>query len=259
MSNVKIYVATHKRDDNLLKIPYSYYIPIHCGKEIYKEENTGEFLPKLGDNTGDNISVKNPNYCELTAMYWIWKNDDSQPNDIVGLNHYRRYFSEEFKEDSEILTRETIQKWLEDYDFLVNGCSTAEDYTISDEESVYRAYENCHVINDLDIALEAIELYYPLLYDIINHEIKHSGAMCLCNMLITRKKYFDEYCEFLFTVMAYVESKINLNDEAHEGYNARVFGFLGERLFRPWLKATGYSGRPAPVLNWEVYSGYKWN
>lgn len=47
-------------------------------------------LPYIGDDTGDNITQKNKNYCELTAMYWIWKYDSSK---IVGLCHYRRYFT----------------------------------------------------------------------------------------------------------------------------------------------------------------------
>lgn len=28
----------------------------------------------IGDNTGDNISLRNSNYCELTGLYWAWKN-----------------------------------------------------------------------------------------------------------------------------------------------------------------------------------------
>ena len=76
--NDHVYVVSHKN----AKFPTeSIYKPIQVGKK--------ESFTEIRDNTGDNISEKNPNYCELTAAYWIWKNDKS---DITGLTHYRRYF-----------------------------------------------------------------------------------------------------------------------------------------------------------------------
>ena len=79
--DIKILIATHKeywmpRDE--------VYLPIHVGKENKQE------LGYIGDNTGCNISIKNPNYCELTAIYWAWKN---LKVDYIGLVHYRRYFT----------------------------------------------------------------------------------------------------------------------------------------------------------------------
>ena len=47
------------------------------------------FKETLHDNDGENISSKNPMYCELTAQYWAWKNADA---DYYGFCHYRRYF-----------------------------------------------------------------------------------------------------------------------------------------------------------------------
>ena len=274
--NVKIYIAMHKPDDRVLKIFPSYYIPIHCGKDIYKKEEYNdeiEFLPELGDNTGDNISKLNPYYCELTAMYWIWKNNKDNLDDIVGLNHYRRYFSNGEK-DREIkvrnnikyitpLKKEKIIEILNDYNFITHGGGDLDDKFyqeyFSDYEkrsakykiekfSVYDGYKHGHIIEDLNNALVIIKKLYPDLYPLMEFEIKTNGAMCLCNLVITKKKYFNEYCEFLFPVLSYVYDHINFNDNKHKDYQARALGFLSERLFRPWLIATKHTSKEVPVI-----------
>jgi len=81
VKNIKIIVASHKKyqmpEDDM-------YLPLHVGAE------GKEKLGYQGDNTGDNISIKNPYFCELTGLYWAWKNLEA---DYIGLVHYRRYFS----------------------------------------------------------------------------------------------------------------------------------------------------------------------
>ena len=89
MSKSKIIVCAHKKDfvmDNEL------YMPLQVGKAIAKVD-----LGFQGDDTGDNISAKNPNYCELTGLYWAWKNLDA---DYIGLAHYRRHFKGKKKSDN---------------------------------------------------------------------------------------------------------------------------------------------------------------
>ena len=44
----------------------------------------------IGDDTGENISERNANFCELTGLYWAAHNIDS---DYIGIVHYRRYFA----------------------------------------------------------------------------------------------------------------------------------------------------------------------
>ena len=69
MKKVTILVACHK-PDNAFK--NDVYTPIHVGRAISKWRE--EMADMIGDDTGDNISSKNPFYCELTAQYWAWKN-----------------------------------------------------------------------------------------------------------------------------------------------------------------------------------------
>lgn len=85
-------VAYHKLSTD---IKDSIFTPIHVGKAVSLQN-----LDMIGDNTGDNISRKNPIYCEMTAMYWAWKN--LKDCDYIGLCHYRRIMT--FKRDTVIRT-----------------------------------------------------------------------------------------------------------------------------------------------------------
>ncbi len=113
--NIKILVATHKKYD----MPNdNCYFPIQVGKEGKKLS-----LDYQEDNTGDNISYKNKYYCELTGLYWGWKNSNS---DYIGLAHYRRHFSNKnllfrtFNEKSNcVLTDKEIQDLLNKYEVIL--------------------------------------------------------------------------------------------------------------------------------------------
>lgn len=81
---IKIAIATHK----YYPMPIdSCYIPLYIGhkKGTPKVEEQYQY-----EDEGQNISNKNSLYCELTAMYWIWKNVKA---DYYGLFHYRRYLT----------------------------------------------------------------------------------------------------------------------------------------------------------------------
>ena len=110
--DIKILIATHKSywmpDDPV-------YLPLHVGAEGKAE------LGYTRDNTGDHISSKNKNFCELTGLYWAWKNLDA---DYIGLVHYRRYFTRKEvhnieKKKSQILTKEDWENLLSRYPVIV--------------------------------------------------------------------------------------------------------------------------------------------
>ena len=84
MSEIKIFVCnTPGKKSTIINDPM--YVPMLGGAAL--NSNNPNNLP--GDNTGDNISQKNPTLCELTVQYWAWKNVEA---DYFGFCHYRRYF-----------------------------------------------------------------------------------------------------------------------------------------------------------------------
>lgn len=266
MNGFKMYVVAHRPFDYLKTIKdIPGYTPIHCGKSIYTDTEQG-YLPELGDNTGNNISWKNRYYCELTGLYWIWKNDKSQPDDIVGIEHYRRYFGDDVDTP---LSHKHAEHILTYYDFIVNGAAVELQDLVRPqvecgefdlgEYSVYRGYRDCHVISDMDCALRGIKELYPDLYPVINYELRQNGAMAICNMMVTYKRYLDEFCSFLFPLYSWMEKELNFQELMHTGENQRFFGYLSERLLHPWLMATKHTAYTGAELDFSKYSGYEWD
>ena len=100
-----MYVVTHKKlpPKHIQRLPEGYKI-IHAGKILGKD------FGYLGDSTGENISELNPYLNEITALYWFWKNTS---HSIVGLSHYRRFFTTDGKN---FLTREKAIDLLQDFE-----------------------------------------------------------------------------------------------------------------------------------------------
>ncbi len=232
MENIKIYVATHKK----FEIPKEeIYIPIRVGAALNKES-----FGYLRDDSGDNISVKNKNFCELTATYWILKNDKS---DIVGLTHYRRYFFKKWKNNkiSNIINREDIEKILNKNDIIVPNS------TFIIKHNVEKSWEKTHMKKDYDECRKVISEKYPDYIEAFD-KFGKGKFLFLCNMFIARKDIFDSYYNWLFDILFELEKRINIDD--YDDYNKRLYGFLSERLFNVWLiKHNELKIKKMPVYN----------
>lgn len=230
--NIKIIIATHKN----YKIPRDeLYLPLQVGAELHPR------LEYTGDNTGNNISRKNPNYCELTALYWAWKNSDA---DYIGLCHYRRYFAEKNSGDkwSRILTHETAAKLLEASDVIL---PRKRNYYI---ETNYSQYIHAHHKQDLDITREILSEKYPAYVPAFDNYMKQTKGHHF-NMFVMRKDILSGYCEWLFDVLGELENRLDITDYSEN--DKRVFGFVSERLVDTWLDTNGITYTELPVINME--------
>ncbi len=203
------------------------YLPIHVGSSLHPD-----ILPKITqDNTGDNISRLNPYYCELTAIYWLWKNNTS---DYKGLVHYRRYFaSPKFTTRhlnnrlDRILTTPNLYHLIKANDLII---PRKRYYVI---ETVYSHYAHTHYASHLDATRNILQRLSPksiLYWDSLMK--KRSAHMF--NMMIMKRDLFDAYCEWLFPILFELEKKID--PAQYDSFQARYLGRISELLFNVWIK-----------------------
>lgn len=211
-----IYVVTHKKFNYKLK---DNYIPIQVGKS-----NTRNELPYISDDTGDNISLKNANYCELTAIYWIWKNVDDCDN--IGIVHYRRYFV--YGVDSKLVDDYYINKYLNKYDVIL-------PYEYKTESTVYNHFINSTSGREKDLKnLKMIisEKYPEYIKDY--DYIMNSKRTSYCNMAIMSKSNYNKYCKWLFDILFSLEKVTDLSGYTKQ--EQRLYGFLSEFLLNVWIR-----------------------
>jgi hypothetical protein len=221
--NIKILVAAHKK---YIMPKSKMYIPVHAGREGKKD------LGYTGDNTGDNISVKNPNFCELTVIYWAWKNLDC---DYIGLNHYRRYFTtkkisninKKSNKFDFILTKQEVQDLLKKYDIITTNKQKLYF------KNVLTKYAQQHHVKDLLNCGKIIEKKYPEYKDAFDIVMK-SKEYSICNMFIMSKENLDKYALWLFDILFELEKQTDISE--YTPLQKRIYGFLSERLFNVWLE-----------------------
>ena len=210
--SVKIIIATHKEYDMPKE---ENYIPVFVGSAL-----TDLDLPYQRDDEGENISIKNKSYCELTGLYWAYKNLKA---DYIGLCHYRRYLD---LKDIEI----------EKYDIIL---PKKRHYYI---ETVYDQFGHAHGYHALDIVREIIKEEHPVYLTSFDTCMRRK-SLHIYNMFVMKFEFFVLYCDFLFDVLFKAEQQLGNVD--------RLYGYLSERLLDVFIDANGYDYIERKVIETE--------
>lgn len=215
--------------------------PIRCGSALSDAP-----IDILRDDVGDNISAKNKAYCELSAIYWAWKNDNSSSH--IGFCHYRRFFDFRPDEDRTVdpyyvirsktidaekfgLDDATIDAMVAKHQAIVAAPADIRTLSFKDLRHQYRATED-HFLQDLDKAGEIIAEISPEYSDSFNETL--NGYLLHPNlMFILPRETFNRFCEFVFPVLDRLEREIPVVGRSPSG--RRAIGYVGERLFNVFL------------------------
>jgi hypothetical protein len=227
--------------------------PIHVGRAIAAAP-----LPDMiGDDTGDALSERNPAYCELTALYWAWKNAAPEKTHI-GLMHYRRLLDLTGRAATGPVearpARLDIAPWLAEVEtWLAQG---EVDLVLPRlhvmGRSVADNYARAHQSQDFDAARAVIAADHPAYLAAFDAVAGQNGVR-LGNMFLMRRDLFERYCAWLFDILFKVEAQA-LDRALYAPQQRRYLGFLGERLFTVWaahLARTepGLRRREVSILN----------
>ena len=168
------------------------------------------------DHIGENISEKNGNYSELTALYWMWKNklerSDSQDHaEYYGLVHYRRIL--DIRDDDLFRLR-------------ANHVDVVLPFPTVHEPNILEHHRRYISESDWDAMLQAFSELYP--HEIkLAYEIFDQPFFLNYNIILARKQVLKDYCRWLFPILKRTEE---LSDPKGWERNDRYIGYLSENL-----------------------------
>lgn len=210
---IQIYMAKFYKDKSLRStytLP-NWTLPIQVGAALCRERVT-----EILDCEGENISVKNVNYSELTALYWIWRNRLTQDNKTdknvyYGLCHYRRIL--ELPEDDQLK-------------LIDNDVDVVLPYPMPYEPDIQEHHKRYLAEADWQALCTALEELQPE-YAEAFPEILGQQYLYNYNIILARKSVLEEYCDWLFPILERVEQ---LSTPKGWERQDRYIGYMGETL-----------------------------
>ena len=242
--NIKMIVATHKKYEMPKDLMY---VPLQVGAE--GKEKISDYEQ---DNAGDNISSKNPYFCELTGLYWAWKNLDA---DYIGLSHYRRHFSlskrlpkEANERIEKVLSKKEASEVLDKVDVILPN---KRKYYIED---LYSHYKHTMYIEPLNETRTVIVEKFPEYLAEVDKLHKRTSAH-MFNMFIMKKEILDSYCKWLFDILFELEKRIDFTK--YDIFHSRFFGRISELLLDVWINTNDIKYEEVRVIDIEKVNWVK--
>lgn len=203
---VHVYQAKSVHDKDLNEKPSlsKFILPIQVGAALTEKK-----IASLRDEVGENISDRNRRYSEMTAFYWMWKND--KVADYLGICHYRRIWCD-LDQIVEKLKRSNVDVVLP----LPTLCekSIYDDYMIKHIPTVYKPM--------MEVLKEKSPEYYEASQAIFKERIFYASNMC-----ILKREVLNDLCDWMFPIVMEVERRVG---DIEDTYYNRYAGFCTERL-----------------------------
>ena len=247
-----LFVAAHKTEWPVLPAGYTV---IQVGAALH------DHLPQAGawDNEGENISQKNRNYCELTALWWIAHHAQ---DDILGLVHYRRFFSfapcrNPFLDHYRMAAsdpRLSVMLRTEDVPALLDDCDILLPRKQYFNEGIAGQYRKFHRGEDFDVMEQVFLAHHPKEREAFRRVMQGHQEYSY-NMFVARRDVFCAYAEWLFDILDDVAERITVSKDP---YQARVFGFLSERLMSVFVLTHHLRVRELPLVFVEDHPPASW-
>ncbi|MEW5951753.1 MAG: DUF4422 domain-containing protein, partial [Elusimicrobiota bacterium] len=241
-------MTVHHKNDPFIEISKKYFFPIQVGKKV-SDFNLGI----NSDDSGENISIYNKKFCELTACYWAWKNYNAE---YIGLMHYRRIFSEKNFFSYKIISKFSyyVKSLIYSYIFKNTGHfygntikiknmdkiqeisssfikylnDNLYEYDIYLPKKILLKYLNMeqhfiisHNTDDWLIFKNLIAKYYPFLIEAFDI-VSKSKEFYAYNMFIMKKNIFDDYMNILFDIFFKMDKLVDFKNKS--SYQKRLFG-----------------------------------
>ena len=162
-------------------------------------------IAEITDDTGRNISQKNRMYCEMSAVYCVWKNTD---HDWIGIEHYRRHL---------LVKPEMLGNDIDAIMPLPYICYPHE----------MAQFLRFTTENVLDALLRALKELHPDEYEDY-YKILYGKYQYTYDLVCARRYVFNNYCRWFFEITEYMER--TMGKEVPELIETRAFSYVAEVL-----------------------------